>query len=464
MRIQPREIDVPDDDPFKYDLLGRKETVEVLTHFVNSIDGPCVLSVDAAWRAGKTTFLKIWAQYLRNEGFPVVEFNAWETDFSEEPFVVLSTELTEGLKGCADKSLDKKIDDMKEKAKEVVRSLVPELIRVAAAGVPLVGNALGESLASLAEKKLTAYGEARESVKEFKNVLQETANTLSETREGHPLVVIIDELDRCRPSYAVELLEVAKHLFAVDHIVFVLAVNRSELAHSIKALYGDGFDAVGYLRRFFDLDFRLPEPDRVAFIDTMHRDTGIYDFFERPRYPDLQQEAKNARNLLQVFLVTSDLSLRQIAQAIHRLGLVFASLPENRHLFASTTVVLFILRTIDLDLYFRFIDGEASDLDVFETVIARAGIKALNGNENVYQFGAIIIMCALKEDSHLSSTVLQQSPLYKHYQEQASKNEEAQRFIERVGFYSHYYYDPDREAFKESVQRIELISAAFIDR
>ena len=60
-----------------------------------------------------------------------------------------------------------------------------------------------------------------------------------------------------RPSYAVEPLEVAKYLFSVDHIVFVLAINRSELAYSIQALYGDGFDAKGYLRRFFDVDFQL---------------------------------------------------------------------------------------------------------------------------------------------------------------------------------------------------------------
>ena len=85
IRIQPREIDVPENDPFKNDLLGRKESVEVLTHLVGSLEGPCVLAVDAAWGNGKTTFLRIWAQYLRNRGFPVVEFNAWETDFSGTP-------------------------------------------------------------------------------------------------------------------------------------------------------------------------------------------------------------------------------------------------------------------------------------------------------------------------------------------------------------------------------------------
>ncbi|MCY3825134.1 MAG: P-loop NTPase fold protein, partial [Nitrospinae bacterium] len=276
-QIQPPEIKVLEDDPFKNDLLGRRETVEVLTNIVGSIEGPCVLSVDAAWGAGKTTFLKMWAQHLRNEGFPVVEFNAWETDFSEEPFIALSTELTEGLQKYADESLKQKIDVMKGKAKEVARALIPGIIKAAAAGVPLVGGELGEALASLVEEKLNTYEKARKSIKTFRSSLQDMANTLSKSKGTRPLVVVIDELDRCRPSYAVALLEVAKHIFAVDHVVFVLGVNRSELAHSVKALYGNDFDALGYLGRFFDLDFRLPKPGRGSFIDALMKETGIND-------------------------------------------------------------------------------------------------------------------------------------------------------------------------------------------
>ena len=157
MRIQPPDIEVPEDDPFKNDLLGREETVKVLTHIVRSIEGPCVLSVDAAWGAGKTTFLKIWAQYLRNQKFPVVEFNAGD-DFSEEPFIALSTELTEGLKEYPTESLGMEIDDMKEKAKEVARSFIPGLIRAAATGVPFSEARWVNRLASLAEEKLNVYG------------------------------------------------------------------------------------------------------------------------------------------------------------------------------------------------------------------------------------------------------------------------------------------------------------------
>lgn len=97
IRVQPREIDVRASNPFEADLLDRREAVDTLTHLVGNLEGPCVIAVDAAWGFGKTTFLRMWSQHLRNQGFSVVAFNAWETDFSEDPFLTLSTELTEGL-------------------------------------------------------------------------------------------------------------------------------------------------------------------------------------------------------------------------------------------------------------------------------------------------------------------------------------------------------------------------------
>ena len=193
-------------------------------------------------------------------------------------------------------------------------------------------------------------------------------------REGRPLVVMIDELDRCRPSYAVELLEVAKHLFSVDQIVFVLAVNRSELAHSVKALYGDGFDAEGYLGRFFDVDFRLPEPDRESFINSLITSTNIEGYFDNL---DQRVEREPAQSLLQSFLGRSNLSLRQVAQAMHHLGLVLASLRSNERSFAITMVVALILRTLIPDWYYRFRRGETSDHDLVETVFGHPGLRNL---------------------------------------------------------------------------------------
>ena len=479
IRIQPRLIDVPEKDPFTNDLLNRKEPAEVLTHLVGSIEGPCAVAVDTAWGNGKTTFLRLWAQYLRNEGFVVVKFNAWETDFSGDPLVALSTELTEGLRKCMDGEMATKINATEEKAKEVLRRAVPGLIRVATAGIldlaPLLEKEVGQALASYAENRLSGYQREQKSVRDFRRALEDMTEALSKEKGG-PLIVMIDDLDRCRPSYAVELLEVAKHLFAVDGIVFVLAINRSELAHSIRALYGSAFDATGYLRRFFDVDFQLPESDRAAFIDALLKATQINDFLKRTQDREAKKYVGLFQDLLKGFFRSPDLSLRQIEQAIHRLGLVLSSLPSNKRSFVITAIVAMILRTIDPDLYHRFVGGEASDLDVSETVFGSTGARTLRRKNEGQVFEAMIIVAA-REQKILESIPQESihSPLLQQYRnlvssdesDNASRDPERKHAARVTGIVDQLErtladFKPS-VGFREVVQRIELFSPSLID-
>ena len=481
IRIQPREIEVPEDDPFKNDLLGRREPAEILTHIVGSIDGPCVLAIDAAWGTGKTTFLKIWAQYLRNERFPVVEFNAWETDFAGDPFVALSTELTNAFQKYPENLPADKITAAKKAAEEVLRWAVPGAIRLAMANLLDVGQLaekeIGQALASYAEYQLSRYQDERESVEKFRTVLQEMAATLSDSRDGRPLVVVIDELDRCRPSYAIELLEVAKHLFTVDHIVFALAVNRAELAQSVRALYGTSFDAEGYLRRFFDVDFRLPESDREAFIEATLKAIQIDNYFNRTKDKDGRQDAAVVRDLLKSFFGTPDLNLRRVAQALHRLGVVFASLRDDQRSFAITAVVALIVRTVDSALYYRFVRGEASDQEVVDAVFSLPGIASFRHEHYGALFEASIITCT-HEDVIIMTAMsgdIVDSPLLSHYRSEAEKssdgpqdpNQEDVRHARKV---TSQYDDlftrisgGKKIGFKYSVERLEMLSTDFIE-
>ena len=125
IRIQPREIDVPEGKPFKNDLLARKRPVEILTRLFGSIEGPCALALDATWGNGKTTFLEMWSQRLHAQ---VVEFNARETNFCGAPLVALSTALRKGLHEYADEPLVTKITETKKVANEVLRQAVPDVL------------------------------------------------------------------------------------------------------------------------------------------------------------------------------------------------------------------------------------------------------------------------------------------------------------------------------------------------
>ena len=131
IRVQPKVIEIPPDDPFKYDLLNREGQIEILTRLVGSIEGPCTLAIDAPWGTGKTTFIKLWHQQLYNNGFPVVSFNAWENDFTNDPFHTLSSQLTKELHQYKNKSLDQKIVAVVKAAKGILN-------RTGNSGDPLV--------------------------------------------------------------------------------------------------------------------------------------------------------------------------------------------------------------------------------------------------------------------------------------------------------------------------------------
>ena len=411
IRVQPCEIEIPADDPFRNDLLGRREAVDTLTYLVGNLDGPCTIAVDAAWGFGKTTFLRMWSRHLHNQKFPVFAFNAWETDFSDDPFLTLSTELTEGLQSSDTKLAGEMIEQLKGASREVLRWVVPSAIRFVASQAPLIGVQLGEGAAAFAEERLSRYSKSRTSVQRFRTVLADMATALSDANGNRPLMVMIDELDRCRPSYAVELLEFAKHLFSVDRIVFVLAVNCDQLAYSVKVLYGNDFDADGYLRRFFDLDFKLPTPERRAFIHAQLQATGIYDYFDQVAEPEshslnIYAPTASARrraghtflSVLFLFFGASDLSLRTVSQAIHRLGLLYASLRSDQVDYGVATTVALIIRTIDPNLYDRFVAGEASDGDVVDSIFDRPGLRTLRYDDLVVSFEAAVILAGLEDE------------------------------------------------------------------
>jgi hypothetical protein len=110
----------------------------------------------------------------------------------------------------------------------------------------------------------------RAAMKQFSNALADltgpeespadTEQPEGETVKPEPqkLVIVIDELDRCRPDYALALLEIIKHFFAVPHVHFVLDVNLHELENSVKVRYGAEINAGLYLQKFVTLTMALP--------------------------------------------------------------------------------------------------------------------------------------------------------------------------------------------------------------
>lgn len=377
MHIKPQELEVPPDDPFKSDKLNRGEPIGILTNLIESVNGPCVLAVDAEWGHGKTTFLRFWMRYLRNKKFPIIQFNAWETDYSDDPLLSLTSELMEGLE-----ELDFNDELLKQLNKErnelLKQSVMQNSIRILTKGII--------DPAALVDERVQSYKRTKQSVVNFKATLAETAIE-SINRFDRPLIIAIDELDRCRPPYAVELLEVTKHLFDLDNIIFILAVNRSQLSQSIKVLYGDDFDSQEYLRRFFDIDFRLPTPDRTSFVDSLLSSTGFFGYLSDTKDPEARQQQYEIVMLLRSLFNISDISLRDVEQAMYRLGVLLNSLREDQKSFLIGMVTALIIRTFTPNIYHQFLNGKVEDIEVIDTLFDAQGNKlttSYSSDENLF--------------------------------------------------------------------------------
>lgn len=482
IRIQPKDIEVPLKNPFIHDRLDRKSSVEALTHLLSNFESPCVIAVDAPWGDGKSTFLKMWSRHLQTKKFHIIQFNAWETDYSDDPYIVVVEELLDSItkfinlisedQETLKSKLNNAINRLGILAKDTLIWLVPGIVRNATAGIVDLDKVLEKKeTKSSVEKRKSVYQEAKISFQHFKDTLAETATLLSESNDGKPLIIMIDELDRCRPTYAVELLEITKHLFAVDRLIFVMAVNCSQLEHSVNSLYGTNFDAEGYLKRFFDLKFQLPIPSRKDFIEQLLTDSGIFHYSERTSDQSFNSDLPVCREFLESFSENSNVSLRTLAQAIHHIGLVFASLPNNHLSFALPTVVLLIIRTIHTHAYREFIEGQIDDLELIEELSNASSIRNWKKIKHIDYVEAIAVLSFI-ERSKMQSFEFDkfETPLLSKYQkittpgilnEEANKIdiEHAKEVINSVDYLKKYFSQNYHSfGYKFSVERIELFS------
>ncbi len=257
MKLFPPLLHIDENEGFNpaKDIFGRKKIGEGLTHLVSQVEDPIVLAVDGQWGSGKTIFLKMWLGELKKLGFPVVYFDAFANDYMEDAFVPLAAEII-GLAQTKLKADLSKLDDLKVKttkvAKVVMRSALKIGIKVATFGALDAGDIEGtiaDEVETVFDKHIgeliTKHDVVKSDMVAFKEALESLPKLFSpdfqSDEQVKPIVVIIDELDRCRPSYALQLLERMKHFFSVPKVHFVLGVNLDQLERFPNCLNREGF-------------------------------------------------------------------------------------------------------------------------------------------------------------------------------------------------------------------------------
>ena len=249
--LKPSETQVCDTDPWGDDLLDRGNTARPLTELLRN-EHSISISLSGTWGTGKTFLLQRWMKDVQREKIKTAYINAWESDFSHDPVIPITSSLAKETESGAIKKA------LLQAAKDLALSNAESLLKKYTGISALIKRWFG----SKDTKDMDPYQARLAALGKLREVLGELANRAKKD-SGHPLVVIIDELDRCRPDYAVELLERVKHVLRVEDVVFVFGVNRQALGEAIGHRFGIS-DTDGYLQKFFDVDVPLPRRVRIS--------------------------------------------------------------------------------------------------------------------------------------------------------------------------------------------------------
>ena len=277
------------ENPFNGDLFKRRELSNKLTTYLERLKDGAVLGIDAPWGDGKSWFGQNWANQLRNDDYKVIYLDAFQQDYIEDPFIMIASEIQSLIK--ADATL---AEEFKTKAASVMKSLIPLSTKILlnAGGLALLGKAdlsshindsikdalesSSENVENWLENRIDEYETEKHNLKSFVDTLRAFCKS-----QKQPVLFFIDELDRCKPTFAVNLLERIKHFFDVPNLIFIVLTNKSQLEAAIRGVYGDQTNANDYLGKFINLYLNLP---KALSYDSMNENSNwlyLHKIFQR---------------------------------------------------------------------------------------------------------------------------------------------------------------------------------------
>lgn len=262
---------------FNDDLLQRKTFVKNLMRVIydwNNMqheNASMSIAINSPWGSGKSYLLNIWRKALLDCEFDygdigIVFYDAWKSDSFDNAFIPLLYELTNLEVGTENYELNTLL---KQKGKALAKHCGIAILK------RQIEKVLGEQFVEEIKDILNGVEDTNvENIFEQYNHYLKMKNEFSDALKGlvpekGKLFVFIDELDRCRPQFAIDTLEIIKHYCDIPNIVFVYAIDLQQIAYSIQSCYGQGMDSSGYLRRFFDYNVNLPNTNIDKYFEVV---------------------------------------------------------------------------------------------------------------------------------------------------------------------------------------------------
>ena len=351
-------------EPGDRDILNRRPVGQSLSRLLNDVETPLVVALNGQWGTGKTYFLKRWVgEHLKeHEGAVVIYFDAFAQDYFDDPLSALVSALDDRIPSEQPSALN----SVKKAGVQLARPLLRAGLALATSGTSEIlgatAGAVAGAFASEADDQMqnrfwNFEKDRRAAMKEFRNALEKFTSPENDSQNKTNVIFAIDELDRCRPDYALELLEVIKHFFSVPHLHFVLGVNLPALEAMVRTRYGTDtdIDAQTYLGKFIQVTLELPDEITInhrqekailPYLDHLVHTMAIKNYIGNP-----------LRDQVEVVVRNNPVSLRDIGKIVSDIALASSEVtinPEGKNFFIGRIEVmndLIIAKIIRPDLY-----------------------------------------------------------------------------------------------------------------
>ena len=256
--------------PIPIDLLNRQTIVDQMIHLLDILSdsrSSCTFALNGKWGSGKTFVLNMLEQQLREyqdgEKYIVFHYNCWQYDYYEEPLVAIIAAMLDSL----DEQTKLFSPDTRESLRRKMAIAKPILKAIA---ISFAKNKLGldpTETFTLADETISSAEQAREKIKDehaydqyyaFKEMIQSAKAELEKLATTQMVVIVVDELDRCLPSYAIKVLERLHHLFyGLENVSVLLAVDKLQLDTTVKQIFGEDTNVTTYLKKFINFELTL---------------------------------------------------------------------------------------------------------------------------------------------------------------------------------------------------------------
>ncbi len=271
------------------DALGFKAWAQTLEEIICSSETPITVGVYGKWGSGKTSLMRMTEDLLKGRDVvKTVWFDAWKFDKTHDLRVALIDAVLRRIQNdeSINESLKMEVGNLLKRVnwlglgKVAISSLLP-LPSLASHVVDSLMESFLKNPEDIPEKTLQLIGEFEG---EFRGIIEEYIG------ENGRLVVFIDDLDRCIPEKAIDVLESIKLFLHVKGSVFIIGADKKVIEDGIIQKYGRKSENWGrsYLDKIIQIPVNLPPLRKDIIAERFISELDIHK--EIKRYADIIAE------------------------------------------------------------------------------------------------------------------------------------------------------------------------------